>query len=89
MNFAAKNQMQLDSRTAVADLPILQRRIRVAQGQEPGDLLLTGGQIVNVFTQRIEAANVIIADGWIAGVGATPGTLTRRSTWRAKSSHRV
>jgi adenine deaminase len=48
----------------------LQRRIRVALGQEPGDLLLTGGQVVNVFTQRIEPANVVTADGWIAGVGA-------------------
>ena len=50
-------------------LAILQRRLRVAQGHEPGDLLLTGGQVVNVFTQRIEPANVVIADGWIAGVG--------------------
>jgi adenine deaminase len=54
----------------------LQRRIRVALGQDSGDLLLTGGQIVNVFTGRIEAGNVIIADGWIAGVGPYE--------WRAK-----
>jgi adenine deaminase len=50
--------------------PIVQRRIRVALGQEPGDLLLVGGQVVNVFTQRVESANIVIADGWIAGVGA-------------------
>src|SRR5262245_21048418 len=54
---------------APVDLPVLQRLIRVAQGQEPGDLLLTGGQIVNVFTLRVEKVNVVIADGWIAGVG--------------------
>lgn len=47
----------------------LRRRIRVALGQEPGDLLLVGGQVVNVFTQSVEPANVVIADGWIAGVG--------------------
>jgi len=47
----------------------LQRRLRVAQGTEPGDLLLSGGQVVNVFTQRVEAVNVVLADGWIAGVG--------------------
>ena len=51
------------------DLPMLQRRIRVARGQEPGDLLLKAGQIVNVFTRRIEPANVVIVAGWIAGVG--------------------
>ena len=51
------------------DLELLQRRIRVARGLEPGDLLLRGGQIVNVFTGRIEPGNLVIADGWIAGVG--------------------
>jgi adenine deaminase len=54
---------------------VLARRIRVARGQEPGDLLLTGGQVVNVFTKRVESANVVMADGWIAGVGPY--------TWRA------
>jgi adenine deaminase len=51
------------------DLALLRRRIRVARGQEPGDLLLKGGRVVNVFTRRTEAANVVVADGWIAGVG--------------------
>jgi adenine deaminase len=51
------------------ELPVLQRRLRVAQGREAGDLLLTGGQVVNVFTQRLEAVNVVVVDGWIAGVG--------------------
>jgi len=51
------------------DLELLQRRIRVARELEPGDLLLRGGRIVNVFTGQIEAGNVVIADGWIAGVG--------------------
>jgi adenine deaminase len=51
------------------DLELLQRRIRVARGLEPGDLLLRGGQIVNVFTGQIESGNVVIADGWMAGVG--------------------
>jgi adenine deaminase len=48
---------------------LLQRRIRVALGEEPGDLLLTGAQVVNVFTGCVEPANVVVADGWIAGVG--------------------
>ncbi len=47
----------------------LQRRIRVARGLEPGDLALVGGQIVNVFTQTIEPANLVIADGVNGGVG--------------------
>lgn len=49
---------------------LLQRRIAVARGQQPGDLLLRGGQVVNVFTNEIYPADVVIADGWIAGVGS-------------------
>ncbi|MCS7014842.1 MAG: adenine deaminase [Gemmatales bacterium] len=52
-----------------SDLARLQRRIRVALGQEPGDLLLTHAQVVNVFTRRTEMANIVVADGYIAGVG--------------------
>jgi adenine deaminase len=56
--------------TASSDpLSLLARRIRVAQGQEPGDLVLTGGQVIDVFTRRARPANVVLADGWIAGVG--------------------
>ncbi len=52
-----------------ADPVILRRRIRVARGLEPGDLLLKGAQVVNVFTQRLQKADVVIADGFVAGVG--------------------
>jgi len=60
------------------EVEMLQRRIRVAWGKEPGDRRLTGGQVVNVFTSRVEPANVLLADGWIAGVG--PYELTARET---------
>jgi adenine deaminase len=52
----------------------LQRRVRVARGEEAGDLLVRGGRVVNVFTGAIEPASVVIADGWIAGVGAEDWT---------------
>ncbi len=51
------------------DMSMLRRRIGVARGHETGDLALVGGQVVNVFTQSIEPANVVIVDGMIAGVG--------------------
>jgi len=43
--------------------------VAVARGDEPADLLLAKGQIVNVFTGHIRHANVAIKDGRIAGVG--------------------
>ncbi len=51
------------------DIEALARRIRVARGQEPADLVLAGGVVVNVFTGRIEPADVAIAGGRIAGIG--------------------
>lgn len=48
---------------------MLARRIRVARGDEPGDLVLTGGRVANVFTGAVETGDVVVADGWIAGVG--------------------
>ncbi len=47
----------------------LRRRIRVARGLEPGDLLLADGLIVDVFTGTVAPGNVVVADGVIAGVG--------------------
>jgi adenine deaminase len=61
-----------------ADPSTTRRRIRVALDQEPGDLLLTGGQVVNVFNRRVEPADVVIADGRIAGVGC--------HSWRARQT---
>jgi adenine deaminase len=49
----------------------LPRLFAVARGDEPADLVLAGGRVVNVFTGEIEeGVDVAIADGWIAGVGA-------------------
>src|SRR5262245_21466281 len=54
------------------------RRIRVALAQEPGALLITGGQVVNVLNRRAEPGDVVIADGRIAGVGCY--------SWQAKET---
>jgi adenine deaminase len=51
------------------DAEALARRVAVAAGRAEGDLLLRGGRCVNVFTQRVETGDVVIVDGWIAGVG--------------------
>ncbi|NLE09115.1 MAG: adenine deaminase [Dehalococcoidales bacterium] len=43
--------------------------IRVAKGDLPADSVFTNARIVNVFTGEIQAGNVAIADGIIAGIG--------------------
>ena len=45
-------------------------RIRaVALGNDPADLLLQNGRVVDVLTETIYEADVAIADGKIAGIG--------------------
>ena len=69
MSSTRSQSQSADQPTGPDRVRTLQRRIRVARGLEPGDLALVGGQVVNVFTQTIEPANVVIADGVIGGVG--------------------
>lgn len=49
----------------------LKKRIDVAAGRTPADLLLKNGQIVNVFTEEVYMAHIAISDGVIAAVGNT------------------
>jgi adenine deaminase len=54
----------------------LARRIAVARGAEPADLVLTGGRVLSVFTREWLEADVAIVDGWIAGLGDYEATET-------------
>jgi adenine deaminase len=47
----------------------LNQFIHIARGDAPADLLLKGGQIVNVFSGEVHNADIAIADGKIVGVG--------------------
>lgn len=50
----------------------LQRRIAIARGTSPADLVLRNAQLVNVCSGECYAADVAVADGLIVGVSA-PG----------------
>ena len=51
----------------------LSRLIKVARGFEPPDLVLKGGQIVNVFSNEIYTADVALCGEQIAGIGSYTG----------------
>jgi adenine deaminase len=51
----------------------LERFIAVARGEEPADLVIHGGQIINVFSAEIHRADVAIAGGRVVGFGAYEG----------------
>ncbi|WP_411345868.1 adenine deaminase [Paenibacillus sp. WLX1005] len=54
----------------------LTRRIQVASKAIPADLVITGGNIVNVFTGEIMQGDIAIVDGVIAGIGSYEGLET-------------
>lgn len=53
--------------SAILNLPEF---LAVARGEKPGDLLLRNGKIVNVFNGQIEAADLLVFSGRIAGIGS-------------------
>jgi adenine deaminase len=54
----------------------LARRLAVARGDEPADVVVRGGRVLTVFTREWLDTNVAIADGWIAGLGDYKGRET-------------
>jgi adenine deaminase len=50
----------------------LRRRIRIARGEEPADLLLRNARLVNVCSGECYSADVALADGLVVGI-STPG----------------
>jgi adenine deaminase len=51
----------------------LQRRLAVARGDEPADLVVRGGRVLSVFTKEWLDADVAIVDGIVAGLGSYDG----------------
>jgi adenine deaminase len=51
----------------------LARRLAVARGDQPADVVVRGGRVLSVFTREWLEADVAVADGWIAGLGEYDG----------------
>jgi adenine deaminase len=61
----------------------LSRRLAVARGDEPADLVVRGGRVLSVFTREWLETDVAIVDGVVAGLGDYEGreTLDARGRW--------
>jgi adenine deaminase len=55
-------------------MPQLSRRLAVARGDEPADLVIRGARVFSVFTREWLDGDLAIADGFIAGIGDYDGT---------------
>jgi adenine deaminase len=51
----------------------LARRLAVARGDEPADVVVHGGRVLSVFTREWLEVDIAVADGWIAGLGEYEG----------------
>ena len=48
----------------------LEKKISVARGEQPADLVIRGGQLINVFSGEFYQTDIAIADGWVVGLGS-------------------
>jgi adenine deaminase len=60
----------------------LARRLAVARGDEPADLVVRGGRVLSVFTREWLETDVAIADGFVAGLGDYEGKETLEASGR-------
>jgi adenine deaminase len=58
----------------------LSRRLAVARGDEPADLVIRGGTVLSVFTREWLRTDVAVVDGFIAGLGDYAGRETVDAT---------
>jgi adenine deaminase len=54
----------------------LERRLAVARGDLPAELVVRGGRVLSVFTREWLEADVAIVDGMVAGLGTYEGEET-------------
>jgi adenine deaminase len=63
----------------------LRRRLAVARGDEPADVVVRGGHVFSVFTKEWLECDVAVVDGVVAGLGSYEG----RETLDASGKHVV
>ena len=60
----------------------LARRLAVARGDEPADLVVRGGRVLSVFTREWLETDIAIAEGYVAGLGDYEGAEEVDATGR-------
>jgi adenine deaminase len=63
-------------------MPDLARRLAVARGDEPAELVVRGGRVFSAFTREWLDADVAVVDGYVAGLGEYQGAEVLDATGR-------
>jgi adenine deaminase len=69
-------------RITLPRMEALRRRLAVARGDEPADLVVRGGRVFSVFTKEWVTCDVAVVDGVVAGLGAYDGRETLEASGR-------
>jgi adenine deaminase len=69
-------------RITLSRMEALRRRLAVARGDEPADLVVRNGRVLSVFTREWLECDVAIVDGVVAGLGAYEGRETLDASGR-------
>lgn len=55
------------------DMSAMTRRLAAARGDQPADLVLSGGRVLNLFNGQVESVDVAVCDGVVVGLGSYEG----------------
>jgi adenine deaminase len=69
-------------RITLPRMEALRRRLAVARGDEPADVVVRGGRVFSVFTKEWVTCDVAVVDGIVAGLGAYDGRKTLDASGR-------
>jgi adenine deaminase len=69
-------------RITLPPMEALRRRLAVARGDEPADLVVRGARVLSVFTKEWLDTDVAVVDGVVAGLGEYEGRETLDATGR-------
>jgi adenine deaminase len=69
-------------RITLPRMEALRRRLAVARGDDPADLVVRGGRVFSVFTKEWVTCDVAVVDGVVAGLGAYEGREALDATGR-------
>ena len=72
----------MTARAPAISTAVLSRRIAVARGDEPADLVIRGGRVLSTFTREWLDGDVAVVDGVVAGIGPYDGREVLDATGR-------
>src|SRR4029078_11017881 len=74
------------STSKVVCMPDLARRLAVARGDEPAELVVRGGRVFSAFTREWLEGDVAVVDGYVAGLGGYQGAGGGRARGPARAA---